>query len=215
MTKQEAADLQDKIMSFCRDLQRQHPDWFFAHCFSECQRVHPEWFKDRETVQDTIDVAQKEMQRQKEQVADRQQKEQLQAFKGVAAAAGADSEVNPKDRAEMVALLNQALQSQIKAAVADIQNEKPGTSFQDAYAKAKMRHPGLFLPNDATDKAEEANPKHDLMPGDNRMGLCQQIMEDHPGTMFGEALQHLKRTRPDKFDVPMELATLRKAASYA
>ena len=197
-------DLQETIMDACKQLQRDHPDWMFARAFAEVQKSHPQWFRDGEASRDAIDDAQQEMRRQKEAIA----------FKGVAAAAGVD-EVNPKDKAEMVALLNQELQSEIKAAVAEIQRQDPGTSFQDAYERAKMRHPGLFLPDDATDKAEEANPKHDLMPGDNRMGLCQQIMEDHPGTMFGEALQHLKRTRPDKFDVPMELATLREAASYA
>lgn len=212
MTNQE---IQESIMGFCRDLQRQHPDWMFAMAFSECQRQHPEWFEDREATRDAIDLAHKEGQREKEEIAVRRIKELQQTFNGVAAA-GADSEVNPKDRAEMVALANRALQQRINAAVADIQSEKPGTSFQDAYAKAKMRHPGLFLPDDAAEKAEEDGlDKHLLLPGDKRAALAQKIMDNHPGTMFGEALDHLKRTRPDMFDVPGELASLRKQLSYA
>jgi hypothetical protein len=202
MSNQEAAELQEKIMDFCRDLQKQHPDWFFARCFSEAQRQHPEWFTDGEATRDSIEVAQKEMQNQKKRIA-------------LGVAASADSEVDPKDIKELVALLDQQLQNQIKAAVAEIQKESPGLNYQDAYGLAKMRHPGLFITDSAIDEAEEVNPKHDLMPGDKRMGICQQLMENHPGTEFGQALQHLKRTRPDMFDVPRELADIRKAMSYA
>jgi hypothetical protein len=86
MTNQEATDLQEKIMNFCRDLQLQHPDWMFARAFAEAQRQHPEWFQDSEVFQETLKDAQKEMVNQKNQIADRQLKEHQQAFRGVAAA---------------------------------------------------------------------------------------------------------------------------------
>jgi hypothetical protein len=116
----------------------------------------------------------------------------------------------------MVALANQALQKTIEAKVAEIQAEQPGTSFQDAYARAKMRHPGLFLPDDAADKAEEDGiDKHPLMPDDKRASLAHTLMNRHPGTTFDEALQHLQRTRPEMCNVPLELASLRRSMSYA
>src|SRR5258707_52187 len=69
--------------------------------------------------------------------------------------AGDQSAVNPEHVKEMVSLSRDALQREIKAAVAEVQREKPGLSFQSAYALLQTRRPGLFLPDDAADKAEE------------------------------------------------------------
>jgi len=203
MNAQESADLQERIMSFCKNLQRQHPDWMFARAFSQCQMEHPEWFKDAEAFQETMDDAQKEMQRQKEEVAQRQQSERLITFKGVAASA------NVK---EMVGRSNQDLQQRIKDEAAKIQQAHPGMSFTTAYGILKAQHPGWFIPDDAVDKIEERGIEaHPLMP-DKRAALAIELMNAHPGTTYPEALDHLKRTRPELFDAATELAGSRSGA---
>ena len=63
----------------------------------------------------------------------------------------------------------------------------------------KAQHPGWFIPDDAADKIEQNGIEaHPLMP-DKRAALPIEIMNAHPGTTFPEALDHLKRTRPELF----------------
>lgn len=209
MTDQEAKDLQEKIMGFCRKLQRENPGWMFARCFSEAQRQHPEWFKDGEATRDAIDLGQKEMQDQKQQIALRQQKEQLQTFNRVN---GSESEANPKNVKEVA---DQELQETIKAEVANIQQRHPGLGFAAAYGILRAQRPGLFLGPEDTDKAEADNLEmHPLMPGDKKSALAQRLMEHHHGLSFVDALDHVRRTRPELFDSD-SLTALRKSMSHA